>query len=66
MSKMEARMEWLDNIRHWKAHAILTGERPVWWKRTLIAIFDRKSPVEETVELAEKEVEKRPVKAEFI
>jgi hypothetical protein len=29
----------IENIKQWDAHATMTGERPVWWKRLLIRIF---------------------------
>ena len=28
----------IDN-KQWDAHATMTGDRPVWWKRLLIRIF---------------------------
>jgi hypothetical protein len=29
----------IENIKQWDAHALMTGERPTWWKRLLIRIF---------------------------
>ncbi len=29
----------IGQVKQWDAHALLTGERPVWWKRLLIRIF---------------------------
>jgi hypothetical protein len=29
----------ISTIKQWDAHALLTGQRPVWWKRMLIRIF---------------------------
>jgi len=32
-------MFFIDQIKQWDAHALMTEERPVWWKRLLIRIF---------------------------
>jgi hypothetical protein len=29
----------ISTIKQWDAHALLTEQRPVWWKRLLIRIF---------------------------
>ena len=29
----------IDQIKQWNARLILTGEKPVWWKRILIRVF---------------------------
>jgi hypothetical protein len=31
-------MPMISSIKQWEAHAILTGERPKWWRRLLIRI----------------------------
>jgi hypothetical protein len=29
----------IDWVKQWDAHALMTQERPAWWKRVLIRIF---------------------------
>jgi len=36
---VEESMRLIDEIKQWDARALMTGERPVWWRRLLIRIF---------------------------